>query len=205
MPRVAYSEEERKQIRERLISTALERMARQGVQHTTVEQVYQAVGISRTFFYSFFPSKEDLITEALYYQQPRIVAYARRLMGDPALSWREGVSRFLYACCYGERHGIVVLTVEEQQMLFRRLSPASSQTFRGKQLRLFADILECFGIHADRERVALFTNLILSIMVIRRAIPSTLPLLVPEAADAAVAFQINAIVDEMESVRHTDR
>lgn len=205
MPRVAYSEEERKQIRERLISTALERMARQGVQHTTVEQVYQAVGISRTFFYSFFPSKEDLITEALYYQQPRIVAYARRLMGDPALSWREGVSRFLYACCYGERHGIVVLTVEEQQMLFRRLSPASSQTFRGKQLRLFADILECFGIHADRERVALFTNLILSIMVIRRAIPSTLPLLVPEAADAAVAFQINAIVDEMESVQHTDR
>ena len=48
-------------VRTALITTALDLMSRQGVQHTTVEQVYKAVGISRTFFYTFFPSKEDLI------------------------------------------------------------------------------------------------------------------------------------------------
>ena len=56
MPKVAYSEEDRERIRAALVTEALERMARQGIQHTTVEQIYKAVGISRTFFYSFFPT-----------------------------------------------------------------------------------------------------------------------------------------------------
>ena len=201
MPKVAYSEEDRVRIRAALVSAGLELMARQGFQHTTVEQIYKKVGISRTFFYSFFPTKEDLIVEALYLQQPRILAYVERLMADPALSWREAAERFLHACCYGERNGIAVLTVEEQQLLFKRLTPESYQLFREKQRRLFGQILERFAIRADPARVALFTNLSLAAMVIRRAIPDTLPLFVPEAADEAVAVQIGAIVDVLERMK----
>lgn len=201
MPKVAYSEEDRERIREALVTAALDLMARQGVQHTTVEQVYKAAGISRTFFYTFFPTKEDLIVEALYRQQPRILSFARQLMADPALSWREGVTRFLHACCYGERHGIAVLTVEEQQLLFRRLSQESYRAFREKQIRLFGGILESFGIQADQARISLFTNLSLAAMILRRAIPEALPLFVPEAADETVAFQIRAIVDCLESLK----
>lgn len=201
MPKVSYSEEDRENIRNTLLTRGLELMARQGVQHTTVEQIYQAAGISRTFFYTFFPTKEDLIVEALYLQQPKILAYARALMDNPALSWREGVRQFLHTCCYGEQNGIAVLTVEEQQMLFRRLSAESYQLFREKQARLFGGILECFGIRADRERIALFTNLSLAVMVFRRAIPQTLPLFVPEAADATAAIQIEAIVNCLETFR----
>lgn len=192
MPKVAYSEEDRERIRAALVTEALERMARQGIQHTTVEQIYKAVGISRTFFYSFFPTKEDLIVETLYLQQPRILAYAERLMADPALTWREGVRQFLHACCYGEKNGIAVLTIEEQQLIFRRLSADNCRVFREKQARLFGKILECFGVRADRDRVELFTNLSLTAMIVRRAIPESLPLFVPEAADATVAFQIDS-------------
>ena len=66
MPKVGYSEKERVQIREALIAVGLDLMTKQGIQHTTVEQIYKKVGISRTFFYSFFPNKEELIVEALY-------------------------------------------------------------------------------------------------------------------------------------------
>ena len=204
MPKVAYSEAERERIRGELVSVALELMARQGIQHTTVEQVYRSVGISRSFFYTFFPTKEDLIVETLYLQQPRILEYARSLMADPTLSWREAVRRFLHSCCYGEQHGIAVLTVEEQQLIFRRLSPESYRVFREKQARLFGGILECFGVRAERERINLFMNLSLAAMVLCRAIPETLPLLVPEAADATTAFQINAIVDCLDSFRQAD-
>ena len=38
-------------------------------------------------------------------------------------------------------------------------------------------------------------------MVVRRAIPDTLPLFVPEAAEATVTFQIRAIVDCLQSLR----
>ena len=205
MPKVAYSEEERERIREALVTAALALMARQGIQHTTVEQIYREVGISRTFFYTFFSSKEDLIVETLYHQQPKILAYARRLMEDPALTWREGVEGFLRTCCYGERNGIAVMTIEEQQILFRRLSEESYRHFRAKQLQLFARLLECFGIRPDDGRVALFTTLSLAVMVLRRAIPSSLPMLVPEAADAAVDVQIGAIVDCLERMREDDK
>lgn len=201
MPKIAYSEEEREQIRSALVNTGLKLMAKQGFQHTTVEQIYKAVGISRTFFYTFFPTKEDLILEVIYVQQPKILAFARTLMEDPSLSWREGVRQFLHACCYGERNGIAVLSIEEQQMIFRRLSEESSRVFRERQASLFGHILECFGIEASRERIQLFTNLSLAAMVIRRAIPQTLPFLVPEAADATVEIQINTIVDCLEKMK----
>ncbi len=72
MPKISYSEEERAQIRSSLLATALELMSKQGVRHTTVEQVYKKVGISRTFFYTFFSTKEELVLEALYFQHPHI-------------------------------------------------------------------------------------------------------------------------------------
>lgn len=201
MPKAAYSEEDRTRIKRELVAVGLELMAKQGIRHTTVEQIYKKVGISRTFFYSFFPAKEDLIVETLYLQQPKIIEHVQRLMADPALSWRDAVKQFLYACCYGEKNGIAVLTIEEQQLIFKRLSRESYQTFRQKQLRLFGEILENFGIRADAARVNLFTNLSLTVMVVRRAIPKTLPLFVPEAADETVDFQINAIVDALEKLK----
>lgn len=201
MPKVAYSDADRERVRDDLITVALEKMARQGIQHTTVEEIYRSVGISRTFFYTFFPTKEDLIVEALYTQQPKVLAHAQKLMDDPAFSWREGVRQFLVSCCYGEQSGIAVMTLEEQQNLFRRLSPESYQVFREKQANLFGNILKCFGIRADKETMGLFTNLSLTVMVIRRAVPKNLPFLVPEAADATVEFQINAIVDLLEKMK----
>ena len=202
MPRIAYSDEDRKRIRAELVRVGLELMTKQGIQHTTVEQIYKKVGISRTFFYSFFPTKEDLIVETLYLQQPKIIEFAGRLMSDTDLSWREAVKRFLYACCYGEKNGIAVLTVEEQQLIFRRLSKESYAVFREKQIRLFGEILRCFGIKAEREDIELFTNISLTVMVIRRAVPDTLPLFVTEAMDDTVDFQINAIVDALEKMRN---
>lgn len=201
MPRVAYSEEDRVRIRQDLVSTALELMARQGIQHTTVEQIYRKVGISRTFFYSFFPTKEDLIVETLYFQQPRLLDYVRSLVNDPSISWEEALRRFLHTCCYGEKTGVAVLTVDEQQLLFRRLSDESRQLFRSRQVRLFGDILGSFGIRATPERVGIFTNLCLGIIVIRRAIPDSLPLFVPEAADATVRLQIDMVVQAMSGFR----
>ena len=201
MPKVAYSDEDRARIRTQLVTIGLELMAKQGIQHTTVEQVYKKVGISRTFFYSFFPTKEDLIVETLYLQQPKIIKYVQTLMADPALGWRDAVKQFLHACCYGEKNGIAVLTIEEQQLIFKRLSKESYQIFRQKQRRLFGEILKNFGIEADTAKINLFTNLSLAAMVICRAIPNTLPLFVPEAADETIDFQLEALVDILEKFK----
>ena len=205
MPKVGYSEQDRERIRQQLVSAALALMAKQGIRHTTVEQVYKAAGISRSFFYAFFPTKEDLIVETFYQQQPKILLRARRLMEDPKLSWRQGVERFLFDCCYGERSGIAVMTVDEQQLLFSRLSDESRRVFRAKQRLLFGNLLQCFGVEPSDERVDLFTNISLTAMIVRRAIPDTLPFFVPGAAEETVRFQIKAIVTALEEMRNADQ
>ncbi|MFR6217039.1 MAG: hypothetical protein ACLUKO_08475 [Enterocloster bolteae] len=56
--------------------------------------------------------------EALYLQQPQLIEYARKLMNDPAISWRDKVKKFLHSLCHGEKYGIAVLTMEEQRLIF---------------------------------------------------------------------------------------
>ena len=45
MPKIAYSKQQREQIRENLIVLAQELMSIQGVRHTTIEQIYQRAGL----------------------------------------------------------------------------------------------------------------------------------------------------------------
>ena len=133
MPKVAYSEEERDRIRSALITTALDLMAHQGIQHTTVEQIYRSVGISRTFFYTFFPSKEDLIVETLYLQQPRILAYAKSLMADSALSWREAVRQFVTGKLSGIPSKTVPLVRQSAGMLWNNIRSCAHSSFHESQ------------------------------------------------------------------------
>ena len=101
MARKAYSEEDRVQVRNALMTTMIQCIADRGLIHSSIDVLCRKVGISKTFFYSFFSSKEELVLHALRYQQPKLLQYARSLMEDPGLSWRAGVETFLKNCCYG--------------------------------------------------------------------------------------------------------
>src|SRR5699024_11854158 len=74
--------------------TMIQCIADRGLIHSSIDVLCKKVGISKTFFYSFFSSKEELVLHALRYQQPKLLQYARQLMGDPSLSWRAGVETF---------------------------------------------------------------------------------------------------------------
>ncbi len=140
-----------------------------------------------------------MIVESFYLQQPKVIQYAKKLMAK--FSWREAATKFFMSCCYGEKNGIAVLTIEEQQLIFKRLSEESYKIFRQNQKKLFGELLEIFGVKANNERINLFTNLCLAVMIVRRAIPENLPLFVPEAADKTAEVQIKAMVDWLESLK----
>lgn len=161
----------------------------------------EKVGISKTFFYSFFSSKEELVMQALRYQQPKLLRYAQELMNDPKLSWRESVKTFLKNCCYGEKVGFAVLSIEEEQQVYRCLSNENFQAFRNDQLYLYRNLLTIFGVPMDNIDPRLFGNLSLTMMMSYKAIPDTMPFLFPEVADDMVEFQINALLDEMQRAK----
>ena len=77
MARKAYSEQEREQVRIALLTTMLQCIVDRGLIHSSIDVLCKQVGISKTFFYTFFPSKEELVLEALRYQQPKLLQYAR--------------------------------------------------------------------------------------------------------------------------------
>ena len=201
MPKVAYSEGERERIREALIVTGLELFVKQGIQHTTVEQIYTRVGISRTFFYSFFPAKEDLVVQAFYRQQPKILEHARALMDDPDLSWREGVRQFLHDFCYAGESRFAIMTAEEQQALSKCLTGENRQAFMQKRLTFLTELLHILDVYTEEPAEKLIGNLVFALSILRRAIPDTLPFLFADAADETTNFQIDAILNYMESLR----
>ena len=188
MARKAYSEQERQQVRNTLLTTVIQCIVDRGLIHSSIDILCKKVGISKTFFYTFFSSKEELVLEALRYQQPKLLQYARHLMEDPALSWRESIRTFLENCAYGEKKGIAVLSIEEEQEVYQCLSQENFQTFREDQNKLFRD-------------PRLFGNLALSMMMVYKAIPGTMPFLFPEVAEDMVEFQINALLDEMQRAK----
>ena len=73
MARKAYSDEEKARIKESLMTTVIQCIADRGLIHSSIETLCGKVGISKTFFYSFFSSKEELVSHALRYQQPKLL------------------------------------------------------------------------------------------------------------------------------------
>lgn len=201
MARKSYSDKEREQVKEALLITVLESIVNQGLVHSSIAILCEKVGISKTFFYSFFSSKEELVMQALRYQQPKLLRYAQELMNDPKLSWRESVKTFLKNCCYGEKVGFAVLSIEEEQHVYRCLSNENFQAFRNDQLYLYRNLLTIFGVPMDNIDPRLFGNLSLTMMMSYKAIPDTMPFLFPEVADDMVEFQINALLDEMQRAK----
>ena len=142
---------------------------------------------------------------ALRYQQPKLLDYARSLMEDPGLSWRAGVETFLKNCCYGAKSGVAVLSIEEEQQVHRCLSEENFQAFRQDQVGFYGKLLSIFGLPVDSIDPRLFGNLALSMMMVHKAIPDTMPFLFPEVAEDMVDFQVRALVDEMERVKEDAR
>ena len=205
MARKAYSDQEREEVKEALMSTVIQCIVDRGLIHSSIETLCGKVGISKTFFYSLFASKEELVFHALRYQQPRLLDYARQLMEDPALSWRAGVETFLKNCCYGAKRGVAVLSIEEEQQVRRCLSEENFQAFRQDQVSFYGKLLSIFGLPTDGIDPRLFGNLALAMMMVHKAIPDAMPFLFPEVAEDMVDFQVRALVDEMERIKEDVR
>lgn len=100
-----------------------------------------------------------------------------------------------------EKVGFAVLSIEEEQQVYRCLSNENFHAFRNDQLYLYRNLLTIFGVPMDNIDPRLFGNLSLTMMMSYKAIPDTMPFLFPEVADDMVEFQINALLDEMQRAK----
>lgn len=194
MSRKAYSEEERERLRKQLLSITLKSIIERGVVHSSINYLCKELGISKTFFYSFYSSKEELILDAIRYQQPKLIAFAEALMADEKQSWLEALEVFLRRCCEGSQNDIAVLSIEDEQEVYKCLSEDNFKAFQQDQLVFYKKIMEIFTISTDNINPKLFGNMVLAMIMAYKAIPNTMPFLFSDVADEMVEFQLQAIL-----------
>lgn len=90
---LSLAERKRQVVRDELGEAALQLIARQGYEETTVDQIVAAAGVSRRTFFRYFASKEDVIIEFIGDVGDAIVAHlaGRPAAESPALALREAV------------------------------------------------------------------------------------------------------------------
>lgn len=197
MSRKAYSEEERNKLRQELVSITLKSIIERGVIHSSINYLCKELGISKTFFYSFYPSKEELILDAMRYQQPKLISYAENLMLDKNKTCIEALELFLRSCCQGSKSGIAVLSIEEEQEVYKCLSEENFKAFQKDQLVFYKKIMEIFTIPIDKFNPKLFGNMVLAMVMTYKAIPDSMPFLFADTADEMVEFQLQAILQSV--------
>lgn len=195
MSRKAYSEEERSQLHKKLLDLTLRSIMERGVVHSSINYLCKELGISKTFFYSFYSSKEELILDAIRYQQPKLIAFAETLMAERNQSWLEALEIFLRRCCEGSKNGIAVLSIEDEQEVYKCLSEENFKAFQQDQLVFYKKIMEIFTISTETVNPKLFGNMVLAMIMTYKAIPHTMPFLFSDMADEMVEFQLKSILD----------
>lgn len=70
MPQV-FSLKEKEELSQKMLTVGFELLKQYGMTHTSVEKVTKAVGIGRSTFYNFFPTKEKFVYEIISYQREK--------------------------------------------------------------------------------------------------------------------------------------
>lgn len=79
---MAFSEVEKKNIKERLLLSCEESWALVGYKKTNVDDLCKKAGISKGSFYLFYQSKEELFCDVMIQAQKRLVRLTEKTLGD---------------------------------------------------------------------------------------------------------------------------
>ena len=189
MSRKAYSEEERENIRVGLMDRAKSLFSEKGIRDTNIDEIYAPLGISKTFFYSFFPTKSHLATSIVEREMARI----GELFRDNV--WKYGAENGMRETFREVISGrYYVLSMDDQAYLRGQMTEGDLMRFRNDVIVLFSDILYTVGVPASSLDPRVFCNLVMSVLTTRMADENSLVLTYPEASEDATDIQLETLV-----------
>jgi AcrR family transcriptional regulator len=159
-----FSEQERLEIRQRLLERGRELLATYGVRKTNVEDLTKAVGISKGAFYLFFRSKEELFFEVLQEVEQRFREEIKSRLKQPGKQPRERFSEAILEVLLRVRAEPITRSLDQDELayLMRRLPQKMLQEHVGSDERFAGEIisaLEAEGLEVREDR-RVFTGLL---------------------------------------------
>lgn len=114
---------QREEARVRMLDAGFQLIKEQGMTHASVEKVMKVVGLGKSTFYNFFPSKEMFVYEIIRYQRDRAKKHFIDVLGDrEKMTVPEG-KEFLKKIIFSEDSIYQYLTAEDEAKLWAALPP----------------------------------------------------------------------------------
>ena len=196
MSRKAYTQEERESIRTSMLRRSARVFAEKGLRNASLEDIYSPEGISKTFFYTFFPSKTSLIVEMFRMQSSEMLEALRRNVWDYGAvnGMRETLSDVLDGRWF-------IASFDDQVYLRDIMSEEEFNAFKNDRIVLFADILNMIGVPVSRMDPRVFYNMLMSIVWAHCSHQVSMPFLYSEVARTSSEIQIERLIEYLGSLR----
>lgn len=121
MPVRVFSEEEREEIKRKMLEAGFPLLKQYGMTHTSISKITEAAGIGVSTFYNFWKSKEEYMVDLIAYHRNKLMPV---LIGSDALSGkrklgREDARKYLHAVVDEEISIYPHMTLEDEAKLFK--------------------------------------------------------------------------------------
>lgn len=189
MSKKAYSDKEREIIRTELMKRAETLFRKKGLQSTSIDEIYAPVGISKTFFYSFFPSKIHLAEAVINDEFVKIRTSFHGNVWDYGAE--NGMKETLKEMVDGKYY---FPTIEDQAYMRNQMSEAELSAFQDGLSDVFADMLNTIGIPETRLEPGVFCNLMMSILITGTIQENSTVLMYPDVSTKVSGIQIDEFV-----------
>ena len=196
MSRKSYSQEEREAIRASMLRRASDVFATRGLRDTSLEDIYVPEGISKTFFYTFFPSKLSLISEVFRVQSAEILEAVRSCVWD--YGSLNGMRAVFKEVVDGRWY---IASVDDQAYLKAMMSEDEFNGFKNDRIVLFAEILNILGVPVSRLDPRVFYNMLMSVVWTGRSGSGSIPFMYGEVTHISTEIQLERLIEYIAGLR----
>lgn len=157
MPKIV-SEEERGLVKDAMYDATIGLIRKKGVRKVTVDDITEAVGISKGAFYMYYPSKEVCIYEVLKQNEKALFARMEEIMQQD-LRDRERCAALIREVMLSQDSLILFLSPADMEILLRKLPVEYREREVKKSDDYFKRSLELLKVGNDKmEAVAMLTD-----------------------------------------------
>ena len=206
MSKKAYTEQEREQVGRDLLSVGLEMLSQRGLKNTRLQDILQAVGISKPFFYgNYYTSLAELVIHIIDYEMALLLQAAKDDAARQDISLEEKINRLNQMAVHSRQHHFFVMTQEEEMWVYKHLSPVEFEVYQQGQARFYEQVLALWQIPQEKCSPKELGNLILSVVLIYNSAARSLPFFFPEELEQTAKAQATALSRYLASLADADK
>ena len=180
-------------------------LSQRGLKGTTLQDILQAVGISKPFYYgNYYTSLAELVIHIINYEITLLLREVQQSAENQDMGLEETIHHFLDMVTHSRQHHFFVMTQEEEMWVYKHLSPEDFETYQQGQARFYEQVLALWQIPQEKCTPKELGNLILSVILIYNSAARSLPFFFTEELERTAQAQATALSRYLASLADTD-